>query len=146
MYKTILWISAFTASLVLSQTTFAADACRENMSNVVTSMITDKSQREKIKPILEQLKSNLQDKRAQLKELQVKINEQEQSKTMDESVVDGLVDKKAMLLGGMMKAKIQAKHQILNLLDDKQKRKLNDKMQQIENKMAAKFKNCHDED
>lgn len=144
MYK-FLGIIAFVCSLVITQTA-AADGCGEGLKSMLSSIKMENGQDGKIKPILEHLKSNIKDSVNQMKALDDQIKQQVISDKMDQATVDGLVDKKAKLIGDMMKAKITAKNQILNALTPKQKAALLVLMQKLEDKMVAKYKSCHADD
>lgn len=147
MYKNILGIVAVAVSLTLSQSAFAHSwGCGEGMKAMVESLKLEDAQKEKIKPILEQLKSSMKENGTQMHDLEVKINEQVDSATMDQSVVDGLVDQKSKLIGNIMKAKAVAKNQIMMILNPQQKMDLHAKMKAVEDKMVAKYKSCHDQD
>lgn len=145
MFKKFLWITAVTCSLVMSGSSFA-NHCRDSMEKMVGSLQLDKDQKEKIKPVLAQLKATLHDKAAQMKDLGNQIKAQEKSDTMDQSVVNGLVDKKAALIGDLMKAKVQAKHQIMGMLNPQQKQMIQNKMEKMEKRIAARYKSCHDDE
>lgn len=147
MNKKILWIVAFAFSLVLSQTAVADSwGCGEGMKKMVESLKLDDAQKAKIKPILEQLKSTMKDNWTQMSGLDTQIKQQVQSANMDQSTVDGLVDQKTKLIGNMIKAKIMAKNQIANILTADQKTQLQGMMNKLEDKIAAKFKSCHEDD
>ncbi|KTC88229.1 MULTISPECIES: Spy/CpxP family protein refolding chaperone [Legionella] len=147
MYKKILGIMVFAFSLVLGQAAFAdSEHCGEGIKKMVESLNLDDSQKAKIKPILDQLKSTMADKAGQMDNLRKQISQQVQSATMDQSTVNGLVDQKTQLIGDVMKAKLAATNQILNVLNDQQKAQLHKKMQEVEEKWAEKFKSCHDDD
>ena len=146
MYKNLIGIVAIALSLAFSQATFAHSSfCGEGLGKMVESLKLDDAQKAKIKPILEQLKSTAQTTWQQMKDLKVKLDQQVTSPTMDQSTVDGIVDQKTKLIGDMMKAKIAAKNQIYNVLNEEQKTKLQTMMKNAEEKMEAKFKDCHDD-
>lgn len=143
----MLGIIALAFTLVLSQTAFADSwGCGEGLKKMVESLKLTDDQKAKIKPVLVQLRSNIIDSANQMGDLDTQINEQVRSATMDKATVDALVDKKAKIIGDMMKAKIMAKNQILAILKPEQKTELQNKMKNLEEKMAAKFKSCHDQD
>jgi periplasmic protein CpxP/Spy len=147
MYKKILWIVAFTFSLILSQSTFAhSKECGEGMKTLMGSLKLDDSQKGKIKPILEQLKSSIKDSETQFKDLHTQINQQIASDNMDQDTLDGLVDKKAKLIGDMMKAKATAQHQIFTILNAQQKTQYHDNVKKLDAKMTAKYANCHNQE
>jgi len=147
MLKKCLWIAAFAFSLVLSQSTFAHDwNCGEGIKHMVESLKLDDAQKAKIKPILDQLKTTIQSNAAQFSALDTQISEQVNSASMDQSKVDGLIDQKAQLIGNMMKAKVAAKSQIITILTPEQKTQIQGMMKKVEEKMAEKYKNCHDDD
>lgn len=112
---------------------------------MVESLKLDDSQKSKIKPVLEQLKSTIQNDAAQMKGLHDQLNQQAESANMDQSTVDSLIDKKTKLIGDMMKAKIAAKNQIYAVLTPQQKTELQNKMKKMKEKMEEKFKSCHEE-
>ncbi|MFC3909158.1 Spy/CpxP family protein refolding chaperone [Legionella dresdenensis] len=147
MYKKLLGVVVLASSFALSQVTFAhSGSCGEGLKEMISSLKLDNSQREKIKPVLDQLKSTIKDNAAQMQDLNTQIQQQSMSASMDQSTVNGLVDKKTTLIGNMIKAKINAKNQIFNVLNADQRTALQSKMQKMEEKMAAKFKNCHQDD
>lgn len=145
MFKKCLWIVALGLSLVLSQSIFA-NHCKHGMSKMIESLNLETAQKEKIKPILEQLKSSKKDNWTQMKDLDNQIHQQATSANMDQATVDALIDKKTNLIGNMMKAKIKATNQIYAVLNPKQKEELQNKKKKWEEKMASKFKKCHEED
>lgn len=138
----------FAFSLVLSQAALADNqACGgAGLRAMVDSLNLDAGQKEKIKPILEQLKSSVKDNASQLMDLSKQINQQSVSANMDQSTVDSLIDKKVKMIGDMIKAKVSAKNQIFAVLNDKQKSLLQSKMKEVEDKMEAKFQSCHDQE
>ena len=147
MYKKIIGSLALACSLAISSTAFAFfPGCGDGMKKMVESLNLDTAQKEKVKPILETLKSSLKASGEQMNDLDKQIKEQTTSATMDQSAIDGLIDKKAKLIGDMMKAKATAKNQVYNILNEQQKTKIQEKMKQKEAKMAEAFKNCHDEE
>ncbi len=146
MFKKCLWIVAIACSLAIGQAAFAGCACETGIDKMVASLKLDKAQKDKIKPILDQLKASVKDSAAQMTDLESQINQQATSASMDQATVDGLVDKKVKLIGDMMKAKITAKNQIFAILDDKQKAALQAMLKKSEDKMTAQFKHCHDHD
>jgi len=147
MYKKLLWIVALAFSLVLSQATFAySGGCGEGLSKMISSLKLDDAQKDKVKPILEQFKASMKDYGTQLGEIKKQLNMQLYSATMDQAVVEGLVDQKVALIGKMIKAKMAAKGQILAILTAEQKTKLQNKMKKMEEKMAEKYKSCDEQD
>ena len=146
MYKKLLGIAAVAFSFALSQTSFAHSSfCGEGLSKMVESLKLDDAQKEKIKPILEQLKSTAQTTWPQMKDIRTQLDQQVTSATMDQGTVNGVVDQKTKLIGDMIKAKIAAKNQIYNVLNDQQKTTLQTMMKNAEEKMEAKLKDCHDD-
>lgn len=147
MYKKLLGTGVLTLVLAFNHSALADTwGCGEGLHQMVESLKLDETQKAKIKPILEQLKTSIKSDAAQLDQLKTEINKQALSDTMDQGNVDGLVDKKAQLLGNMMKAKIKAKHEISMVLNPQQKTELQQKVQKLEDKISAKYKSCHDQD
>jgi periplasmic protein CpxP/Spy len=146
MYKKIIQATAFACALVISPVVLANSGCGQGLKEIVESLNLDQGQKDKIKPILEQLRSTIKNDASQMQELKQQLNQQAESATMDQSAVDSLIDKKTKLIGDVMKAKISAKNQIYAILKPEQKTELQNKMKQIEEQWAEKFKKCHDED
>ncbi|MBA2653391.1 MAG: Spy/CpxP family protein refolding chaperone [Tatlockia sp.] len=147
MLKKLIAVAVLAVSFVLSQTALAdSSICRESLQKMVESLKLDDAQKEKIKPILEQLKTTMQGSWSQMKDLRTQIDQQANSATMDQNAVNGLIDQKVKLIGEMMKAKFAAKNQISTILNEQQKTELQDKMKKMEEKMAEKYKDCHDDD
>lgn len=144
MLKKFIWTMALAFSLILCQT--ASADCGHGLKAMIESLKIDDAQKAKIKPVLEQLKSTMKDSGAQMMDLSKQINQQAMSANMDQSAVDSMIDKKAKMIGDMMKAKIMAKNQIFAVLNDQQKAQLQTMMKALEEKMVAKYKKCHDED
>lgn len=145
MTKKFLWIIAFAFSFVATQTVFADSwECGKGLKEMVASLKLEEAQKEKIKPILEQLKASMKNSEAQMEDLDKQIDQQVDAATVDQAAVNGLVDKKTKIIGDMIKAKITAKNQIAAVLTAPQKSELQNKMKKMEEKIAEKFKNCHD--
>lgn len=123
-----------------------ACGCGKGMHEMLESLNLDSAQKAKVKPVLEQLKTSMKDNAAQLQSLDIQIKQQATSDAMDQAAVDALIDKKTALIGNMIKAKISAKHQIFIVMNDKQKAELKKKLEKKEEKMAAKYKSCHNDD
>lgn len=120
--------------------------CGDGIKNMIASLKLDDSQKQKIKPILENLKTSIKQSRDQMQDLNKQIDDQSVSGTVDQSAVNDLIDKKVKLIGDMMKAKAMAKSQIYAVLTPQQKTVLQNKMKQKAQKMAEKFKSCRDQE
>ena len=144
MYKKCIWLVAFAFSLILSQTALADSwGCGKGIKEMVESLNLSSDQKTKVKPILEQLKSNMKQNGMQMKALDKKLNQEIDAAKVDQAKVEGLIDQKTQIIGNMMKAKINAKVQIMPILDDKQKAELHSMVKKMDDEMAARFKNCH---
>lgn len=147
MYRKFLWIVAFTLSFGLSQSAFSDSwGCGEGMKGMLQSLKLETAQKEKIKPIVDQLRSSMKAFGKQMGDLDTQINQQLGSDTPDQSAIDSLVDQKAKLIGSMVKAKMAAKSQIFTILTPEQKKSLQGMMKKLDDKIAAKFKSCHKDD
>lgn len=144
MYKHMLSVFVLAMSLALSATGFAASECHEGLKHMVDSLKLDDTQKQKIMPVVENLKASIKQSAMQMKDLSKQIDEQMTSDAMNQSVVNDLIDKKAKLIADMMKAKIMAKNQIYVVLNPQQKTEWRSMMQKMKDKMDAKFKGCHD--
>ncbi|KTD73267.1 Spy/CpxP family protein refolding chaperone [Legionella tucsonensis] len=146
MYKKMVQTAVFAFALALSPVVLAhSGECKERLKNMVESLKLDESQKSKIKPILEKLKATMKNNGEQMRDLSKQLHQQAESASMDQSTVDDLIDKKTKLMGDMIKAKIEAKNQIYAVLNPEQKTELQNKMKKKEEKMAEKFKKCHEE-
>ncbi|BCA94723.1 hypothetical protein TUM19329_10840 [Legionella antarctica] len=145
MKKSLLWIVAVTFSLLLGQAAFASKHCGEGMKRMIENLKIDATQKAKIMPVLDQLKTTMQANWNQIKDLRMQINQQIQSDSMDQGTVDGLIDKKTKLMGDMMRAKVDAKHQIYMILNPQQKTAYQNMVKKWQDKMATKAERCKDE-
>lgn len=146
MYKKLLWIAVLAASFVLSQATFADSMCGKRMSDMIESLKLDATQKDKIKPILDQLKINMKDSKNQMNDLDKQIAQLDQAPNIDQAAIDALIDKKALVIGTIMKNKSLAKNQIIAILTPKQKTELQDMMKKEEDKLVSTWKKCHGDD
>lgn len=148
MFKKILWIAAFTFSLMFGQSVLAHDKdyCKDRIQSMIKSLNLSEEQKDKVKPILEQLKTSMKDNWSQVKDIKTQLKQQIESATMDEATVDSLIDKKAALIANSMKAKAKAKNQIYNILTDDQKTSYQKMVKEKAEKMEKKWKKCHDDD
>ena len=113
---------------------------------MVESLKLSSGQKEKIKPILEQMKSTMKENGQQMDALKQQMHQNVTADSMDQSAVDSLIDQKTKLVGNMMRAKMKAKHDIYMLLTPEQKKAFQSKLNAEEHKMADKFKNCHNQE
>ncbi|WP_298628164.1 Spy/CpxP family protein refolding chaperone [uncultured Legionella sp.] len=147
MYKRFLWIVACAFSLALSQSAFSDSwGCGEGLNKMLQELKLDDAQQAKLKPIMEQQKATMKDLGDKMNALDTKINEQMNAPTVDQAALDDLVNQKVTLIGAMIKAKVMTKVQIYGLLTPAQKTTLQDMMTKLEEKVAAKFKACHQDD
>lgn len=147
MFKKLLGMLVCSFALIFSQITFADDwGCGEGLKSMLESLKLDDAKKAEVKKIMEQSRENLQAASSQMDSIDKQINEQVASDKMDQDRVNSLVDQKAKLIGDMMKAKLTAKNQILALVTPEQKKALLEKMAKLEDKIAAKFKKCHQKD
>lgn len=145
MYKKIFGVAVLVFSLFVCPTVFA-HSCGESMKDMLESLKLDDSQKQKVKPILESMKSSMKQNGEQAHDLSKQINDQVIAPNMDQSAVNALIDKKAKIIGDMIKVKVMAKHQIYTVLNDEQKTQLQSMMKKKEDKMAEKYKSCHGDD
>jgi protein CpxP len=106
--------------------------CGEHLKKMISALNLDASQQAKIKGIKDQLKQSQQSNWEQMKSIRSQIHDLITSETMDDSRLNSLINQKKELLGEMMKAKINAKHQIYNTLNEQQKSQFRQMMQQWE--------------
>lgn len=146
-HKKYLLVAAFAVSLVTGQAALASShECGDGLKRMVESLHVDAAQKAKIKPILEQLETGMKEQGSQMKDLRTQISQQVQSDTMDQATLDGLIDKKSKILGDMMKAKSSAVHQVFTMLTPEQKAKFQSMVKGMEEKMAEKYKSCHEDE
>lgn len=142
MYQKLLWIVAFSLSLLLGQTAFAHGKGPEGMGAMIESLNLDDAQKAKVKPILNQLKSSIKKSVTQMSGLHTQINQQVQSDAMNPEIISGLIDKKIKLIGDIMKAKVTADHQIFILLNPQQRAAY----KKWDENMSRQFQKLHHEE
>lgn len=146
MFKKLFWVAALSCSLMVSGAFAKSGMCGKRLDAMVQSLKLSDEQKAKVQPIIDQLKSTMKSSAAQMKDLSNQLDQQVQSATMDLSVVDGLVDKKAKMIADAMKAKFAAQGQIFAVLTPEQKTQMQGMIKAQHEKMEAKYKKCHDED
>lgn len=147
MLKTLFRTVLFTLALVTTQTALAdAFGCGEGMKSMLATMKLEQAQIDKIKPVLVHFNSDVKDTANMMKPLDIQISQQGLSDKMDPKVLSDLVDKKAKLIGNMMKSKIIAQNQILAILTPEQRQQMQVMIKRLEDKIASKFKSCHLDD
>lgn len=147
MYKKLLWIILIISSLTLSNLAFSAPPyCRLGLNKLVQMINLDSAQKEKIKPILDQLKSTISGARSQMHGLGEQITQQVDSTDMNQGTLDSLISQKVKLIGEMIKAKLMAKHQIFGILNPQQREKLQSMVKMVNDRVTALFKKCHEEE
>lgn len=146
MFKKLLWIAAVSCSLMVSGAYAKSGMCGKRLDSMIESLKLNDEQKAKVQPIMDQLKTTMKSTSGQMQDLSSQLEQQMQAATMDQSAIDGLVDKKTKLIGDMMKAKFAAQGQIFAVLTPEQKTQLQGMMKSQHDKMEAKYKKCHDED
>ncbi len=147
MYKKLLGAATLALTLAVSSTSFAhSGMCGEHFQHMISSLKLDDAQKQKIQPIMDNLKATMQQNMQQMQDLSKQIDEQAVSASMDQSTVNDLVDKKTKLIGESIKAKVNAENQVLAVLDTQQKVELQGMMAKAKEKMEKKFQHCHDHD
>lgn len=143
----LLWTVTCALSLFIGSLSVAnACGCGKGMHQMVDSVKLDAAQKEKVKPILDQLKATIKENADQMNSIETQLKQQLTSGKMDQSTVNGLVDKKVQLIGNIIKAKMQAKTQIYAVLNDKQKAEFQENMKKEDKKWEKEFKNCSAKD
>lgn len=138
-----LCISALVLSLLGGKIFAGSCACGGNIQSMLETLKIETAQKERIKPILEKLKSNIKGSSSQMNALDTKIEEQVNSATMDEPKTRALIDEKSKLIGDMIQAKAVAKNQIFAILNPQQKTEFQNMIKTREDKIATEFKSCH---
>jgi len=140
----LLGIVVTVSMLLFGQCIYADADCGEKFKQMVQSLKLDENQQAKIKTIKEQLRTTLKDNWERMKALREQINQQVQSDNMDTSKVDELINTKVQLIGTVMKAKVNAQHEIYGVLNAKQKTQYHELRKEWEDKMTKKFEECKD--
>ncbi len=114
MKKQLLAIAALASSLLLNQVASADSSfCKQSLSDMVKSIKLDDTEKSKIQPILDKLKTGLKSAGEQMNSLEPQIKQAVNSPNMDEGKLQGLVDQKTKLIGDVMKMRLMAENQIL---------------------------------
>ncbi len=146
MYNKILGVLAVSASLMMSQSILASTSCGDDLKNIVVGKLKlDEAQKEKIKPVFEQLKTSAQEHFTQMRDLRAKMRQQVESDTLDQATVDSLAEQNAKLVTDFTKARINARHEIYMALTPEQRSKVKTEIQKVEEKMEAKISSCQEE-
>jgi protein CpxP len=147
--KKFLWIVAVAMSLALGQTAFADsdnDGCGSGMKKMVEVLDLTKEQKEKVMPMLDQLKMTIKGDWAKIKDLRQQINAQVESDKMDQATLDGLLAQKEKIMTDMMKAKVMTKHQMFMMITPEQKVKYSAMMKKWEGNMMHKMEACREQE
>lgn len=109
---------------------------------MMNSLNLDASQQAKIQAIHDQLKNDQKANWDKLRAIRSQIHDLITSDNFDASKASSLVDEKTAILGTMMKAKITAKNQIYNVLNDQQKTQFKQLMKDMEARWMMRNKDC----
>lgn len=137
---------ALACSLVLGQAAYSDSMCGKGIKKMLDTIKLDEAQKEKVKPFLEQQASTMKELGGQMQALDTKLDEQMNSAQPDQSAIDGMVDQKVKLIGQMIKTKISTKVQIFGVLNTDQRSQLQGMLKKTAEKIAEKYKECHQDD
>ncbi len=146
MYN-FLGMTALACSLMFSVPVYAHQwGCGDGLKQMINSLELVDAQKEQIKPIMAKLKLDMQEIGPQIGILDKQISQHMDAEKMDLTTLDGLVDQKSALIGQMIKVKIKTTNEIFMVLNPTQKMQLKEAMKKSEDKMAAQFKHCQEQD
>ena len=136
MNKKIICFSALALSMSMSQATLACDcdmnsARGEHYEHMTSKFehMTEKldltaDQKEKIKTISEKARNDMKPMFEEIRANRMKLNELADAKDIDQTQIDKTIDQNKDIMGSMMKMRVMTRHDIMVVLTDKQKAKL----------------------
>jgi protein CpxP len=127
MIKKIIWLPIIALSLLFSQASFSHNEHAGHkhvcMKNAYQELNLSADQKSKISSIKAQARENMKGKWQEMHAIHQQMREVVRTNKLDHSKVDSLISRKKELVGSMMKTKLETRHQIYNVLDEKQKGK-----------------------
>ncbi|HHT0591719.1 TPA: Spy/CpxP family protein refolding chaperone [Legionella anisa] len=129
MSKKLLWVSTIALALTFGQPSFAcigdSKQCdsQHRFDRLAQELNLNADQKAKLKAYREKARASLKENYAQLRLLRNQINSLIKTEKIDEAKLDVLVEKVNKIRGSMLKTRIIIQHQMLTLLNDKQKAK-----------------------
>ncbi|AWN74378.1 Spy/CpxP family protein refolding chaperone [Legionella anisa] len=129
MSKKLLWFSTIALVLIFGQPSFACIGGSKNCDShhrfdrLAQELNLNADQKAKLKAYREKARASLKENYAQLRLLRNQINSLIKAEKLDEAKLDVLVEKVNKIRGSILKTRIIIQHQMLTLLNDKQKAK-----------------------
>ncbi|RJT48298.1 periplasmic heavy metal sensor [Legionella taurinensis] len=116
--------------------------CKGRLSEMYKELQLDANQQAQIKAIKEKNRDAMKASWQQMKELRSQLKALVTSDKLDEATLNKLTNQKAALVSSITKAKISAKNQIYNILNDKQKQQFQSMMKEWEAKKMMHKQQC----
>ncbi|HHF7391065.1 TPA: Spy/CpxP family protein refolding chaperone [Legionella anisa] len=129
MSKKLFWFSTIALVLIFGQPSFACIGGSKNCDShhrfdrLAQELNLNADQKAKLKAYREKARASLKENYAQLRLLRNQINSLIKAEKLDEAKLDVLVEKVNKIRGSILKTRIIIQHQMLTLLNDKQKAK-----------------------
>lgn len=115
--------------------------CKGNLHKLLHELNLDATQKAKIKAIKIKLKATLREDCKEMRSINHQIHELITSDTMDQNKLSSLVNQKKELIAQKIMAKIRAKHQMYEVLNEHQKAKFKHMLHQM-HEFHAKDHGC----
>lgn len=133
-------LSALVLSMALSHVPAAfahQDVCEHKhdwVMKVSEKLSLTAEQKDKIKTLSDKTKADVKSKHQELKDIRMKINEAFRNNEMSDAKVDSFATQEQQVMGAILKTRLQERFDAYNVLDDKQKEKMNGMVKNWEEK------------
>jgi len=129
MNKKIVWLSALTLAMSVSQASLACDCKVSSLAGDHFEQMTGKldltaDQKAKIKVIGAKAREDMKPKFMAMREIRMQLNALASSKELDQDKIDKLIDQNKEILGSLMKMRVMVRHDVDMVLTDKQRAKM----------------------
>lgn len=153
MNKKTIWLSALAFSVLIGQNAIACDSgCSGSTEHKLHAWHMDKhfekmvgkldltaDQKNKIKAITDQAKTSMKPKFIEMRTISMQLNDLAKESVLNEGKMQDLITQKEKLVGEITKMRVMTRYQINQVLDAKQKVKMDKMTQEMRDKAKAKM-------
>jgi len=143
MNKSLFAAVVMDMSLLMGQFAFAGGCMHDHdMKGVLSSLKLDDKHRMNIEKLADQTEMSLKGQWGNLHSLDQQISDMVVSNDMDMTKLNGLVDQRSKILSGVMRARIDMKHQVYMMLNPEQQKMFKSIMQERHDAFMKKIEAC----
>lgn len=143
MNKSLFAAVVMAMSLLMGQFAFAGGCMYDHdMKGVLSTLKLDDKQRMNIEKLVGQTKMSLKGQWNNLHNLDQQISDMVVSNDMDMTKLNGLVDQRSKILSGVMRARVDMKHQVYMMLNPEQQKMFKNIMQEKHDAFMKKIEAC----